>query len=71
MFIVRGMFYVLYEPLAGDFGASEWFSKATRIQKEGARKVTTGVIVFLIEFSMSMVMFPFLRHENMVVQRDF
>lgn len=41
------------------------------IQREGARKVTTGVIVFLIELSMSMAMFPFLGHENMVVQRDF
>lgn len=29
MFIVGGIFYVLYEPLAGGIGASEWFSKAT------------------------------------------
>jgi hypothetical protein len=41
---------------------------ASRRQKEGAKK---GVIVFPYQIPISMAMFPFLRHENMVVRTRF
>jgi hypothetical protein len=40
------------------------------IQKEGVRKVTTGNIVFLMNFILSMALIPF-QYEKLIVHKKF